>query len=238
MTNSNIPQWLKEVLNRGFKPKKIYHDFDKYLFSYINLLNTKLINIPNTKIFVLEGLPGSGKTSIWNYFRRDKKILTVKQILPAEPKFDQSMNQSFYFKSDELKTEKCLNSNKQFCLLDRYYVSTLAFYWAYDKIHKTKTYKITFDWYKKSLQNRKLIKPFFVFYINTPLTMSLKRKKRIANIKYDILWLNKKFLRYFNNYYNYFYQNIEPQTKVIKLLGDKSLDVLIKNIKLKIYGKN
>lgn len=238
MINDNIPQWLKEVLNRGFKPKKIYHNLDKYLFGYIDPLSTKLIKIPNTKIFTLEGLPGSGKTSTWNHFKKDKKILRIRQILPVEPKFDQAMRQSFYFRSDELKTKKCLKSNKQICLLDRYYVSTLAFYWAYDKIHKTKTYKIVFDWYKKSLQKRKLFKPFFVCYINTSLNTSLKRKNRIASIKYDNLWLNKRFLRYFNNYYNYFYKNIEPQTKIIKLSGDKLLHVLIENIKLKIYGKN
>lgn len=229
--NKIVPQWLREVLNRGFKPKKIYHDCDNFLFGYINSSSKKIIKIPNKKIFVIEGLPGMGKTSIINFFRKSKEILTVEQILPKEPKFDQAMTQSFYFKSDELKTKKIFTSNFKHYLFDRYYVSTLAFYWAYDKIHKTQTYNHAINWYKNSIFSYNLIKPFFVFYINASLDVSLIRKNRIASKYYENLWQNKRFLYHFKKYYQYFYSEIEPQTPVVKLSGNETLNNLTKIIK-------
>lgn len=221
------PQWLKEVLNRGFRPKRIYKKFDKSLYAYINPFSKKIINVPNIKIFAFEGLPGTGKTSIVNFFS-EKGTSTVQQILPSEPLCDFDMPQSFYFRSDQMKTKYYLKSKDKICLLDRYYVSTLAYYWSYDKIHMTNRYRKALRWYKNSLKNKTLIRPFSVFCIAISPVLSLARKGREQSNSTNNLWCNKDFLKYFNNYYDYFYNNIEPKTRVIKLSGNMPMINLIK----------
>lgn len=236
MADDHTPQWLKEVLKRGFKPSKIYHDFDNVLFGYIDPQSERLVKVPNIKLFALEGLPGAGKTSIINHFKAYEAIKTVPQILPHEPTFDQSMKQLFYLNSEELKTTECLSQSSPVCLLDRYYVSTLAFYWAYDQIHATKTYAQAFTWYEHALKAHKIVKPFTIFYISVPIPLSFKRKERVASKGYDNLWLNTEFLGLLSQYYDYFYREIEPQTHVVRLAGTEPLQTLIDEIWSTISG--
>lgn len=214
------PQWLREVLKRGFVPPKSHNLFaTDDMFSHIPVSGEKIQHIPDKRIYVLEGLPGSGKTSIANYFTVKENILALSQILPIEPKFDQAMPVSFYVKSEELKTQKIKTTGEQAYLLDRYYVSTMAFYWACDKLRGTREYPEVFSWYKRSVEKGKILKPFRTFLIQIPVDESLKRKNRQPSNNLKNLWLNKRFLAHVNNYYDYFYQVIEPHSTLVTIDG-------------------
>lgn len=157
-----MPQWLKEVISRGFKPSCTYEVIGDSMFAFISSQSNSIIHFPDRKLLVLEGIPGSGKTTILRSMK-NSNLEKVKQILPSEPIFDQDMNQKFYFNSDILKTRKFFETNKHVCIMDRYYSSTLAFYWAYDKLFKTNKYKIAYNWYQRSVKNFSLVKPFWYF---------------------------------------------------------------------------
>lgn len=232
MKDEHTPQWLQEVLKRGFKPERIHHDFDDSLFGYIDQKSKQIVKVPNRKLYVLEGLPGAGKTSIVSNFEvAEKEIEIIPQILPSEPIFDQAMSHAFYLQSEELKTQRYKSSVRHVCISDRYYVSTLGFYWAYDKIHKSNTYSLVFDWYKKTIEQRKIIRPFTVFHIKVPIELSVERKGRVLSMDYTNLWLNASFLEYFNQYYEYFYNEIEPQTNVVEISGLQPLRAVQENIR-------
>jgi len=237
MNDRYTPQWLKEVLDRGFKPTKIYHDFDDGLFAYINAYGDKKYIAPNCKLYTLEGLPGAGKTTLLKRLSKYHNTNTVNQILPCEPIDDQSMDFSFYLNSEELKTKESTHSDKGVCIFDRYYVSTLAFYWAYDKIKNTNEYDRVYSWYKDAVVNRNIWQPFTVFYIDITPSTSLKRKNRISSEANGNLWENSAFLEYFREYYAYFYKNIESHTKVCYISGDLTLSDIEKIIVKEIYEK-
>ena len=224
MKDKYTPQWLKEVLERGFKPAKIYHDFDKSLFSYIDIHDDKKHIAPNCKVYSLEGLPGTGKTTLIERFRGCYGVDVVNQILPNEPIDDKAMPMSFYLNSEELKTKEAINCIKDICILDRYYVSTLAFYWAYDKINHTNEYECAYKWYKTAIISRKIWQPFTVYYIEINSATSIIRKNRKSSESRDNLWENRNFLDYFNDYYDYFYKKIEPRTRLCRISGNLSLE--------------
>lgn len=184
------------------------------------------------RIIVIEGLPGVGKSSILNYFHNDKTICTIKEIIPFDPGFAKSMDQFFYFNSDELKTRAITSSDYSIYLLDRYYTSTLAFYWAHDKTYKKEEYKKAYKWYAEALKEHKLIKPSLVFLIRITLEASFKQKERIPSNDSNVPWLNKEFVKHFVDYYNYFYRKIEPHTKIIKFSGMKPLHDAISKIQV------
>jgi thymidylate kinase len=235
--NKYTPQWLKEVLVRGYKPAKIYQNFDNSLFCYIDSNSVIERKAPKSRSFVLEGLPGAGKTTLLERFDKHKTIQTIQQILPFEPINDQAMDASFYISSEQLKANEIANSSKNFCLLDRYYVSTLAFYWAKDQIDKTNKYADVFNWYKQAMLKHDIWQPFMVFYIDVDPTLSVERKNRTNNEEIKNLWGDKIFLKYFSEYYEYFYNNIEPRTNVCYISGNLSLDEVEKIIKKAIYEK-
>ena len=166
-----------------------------------------------------------------------KYIKTVPQILPHEPEFDQAESQNFYFKSEELKIEAALLTDQRVILMDRNYVSTLAFYWSFDQIHGTKTYKRALHWYRRTMRMGKLVKPFTVFYIETPIELGTARKGRSLGNCLGDLWLNEEFLKAFISYYDYFYSIIERDIQVVKLSGKESLSSLKRQIQEYIHEK-
>ena len=222
--DTRIPQWLKEALSRGYKPARLYHDFDNSMFGYINSYDTNNFRAPLSRSFVLEGLPGGGKTTLLERLSTRKNIHTIQQILPNEPLKDQDVDMHFYFNSEQLKAREIETSPRETCLLDRYYVSTLAFYWAYDKINDTNAYDEVYKWYENALATRLLWQPFAVFYIEVDLQQSITRKGRLGMDAATNIWSNKLFLKHFDQYYRYFYTEIEPRTNVYHISGSLSLD--------------
>jgi thymidylate kinase len=233
-SGDKMPQWLKEVMDRGFKPNKIYNLPDG-LFSYTKPGDSVLRTHPNKLIFTLEGIPGSGKTSILDSCR-DREIECIDQILPVEPKSEQPVE--YFLESEELKTLSVLQSNRKISLLDRYYVSTLAYYWASDKITGSCIYSKVLSWYQKAINSGAIIKPFTVFLIHTPIDKSFIRKNRQADINSGNMWLSPDFLNYCEEYNNYFYTHIEPHTNTVSIDGSCELCVIAEEIRSYIskYG--
>ncbi len=230
-----LPQWLKEVVSRGFNPGKISHGLDDYI-GIIYPESQNLFRISYPQMFVLEGLPGTGKTSILERFTRKKEVLRMEQILPYEPEDERKVGQNFFFRSDELKTELIRISKVRFCLMDRYYASTLAFCWAETKLDgSSKKYDQAIKWYKESIECGKLLKPFTVLRIRISPDLSFKRRDERKRIESN--WSNKKFLRYFDQYLDYFYSEIEPHTNVIEIDGEEPLDRIVETVEFAIYGK-
>jgi len=224
-----MPQWLKEIVSRGFKPEITNNDFSDVLFASIKSQDNELEKFPKKLIYTLEGLLGSGKTTALNSLRINKKLELVDQILPYEPVDTQPVE--FYLNSDEEKTKRVLASKHKVGLLDRYYVSTLAFYWASDKINNTQRYSRVYDWYCDSIESGKIIKPFCVFYVETPIEISYLRKNRKPDFNSDNPWLNPNFLNYFEEYCHHFYATVEPQTRMYKLDGKKTKAQILGEIK-------
>lgn len=239
MQHTNVPQWMKEVLERGYKPAKIYTDLQGALFGYVDARGNELVKVDRKRLYVLEGLPGAGKTSTVNALAAHNTLInTIPQILPDEPNFDQDMTQEFFLRSDELKTERFLAATSDTSVADRYYASTLAFYWAYDKVHNTNSYDTVFCWYTFAKKHGKLVTPYAVFYIDVTPDISLARKGRTASESTEDLWLNIEFLKYFRSYYDYFYTHVEPGTRLVKLSGLNLLEDIQDEIKGRISHEN
>lgn len=187
----------------------------------------------NKRFVILEGLPGGGKTTLLKRLE-SVDIYTINQILP-HPKDDDQLTLKYIQTSDSLKTEAFFRAKSRYIIADRYYVSTLAYHWSYDKVFHTKTYNSVYKWYQESLKKGSLVKPFITFLIVVPSELSLVRKSRVNDILSQNPWVRNDFLNYVANYYSYFYKSIEPETRVISIDGTLSL-VKIKNIiKNEIY---
>lgn len=231
MKNNNIPQMLKEILDGGYGKKASNYFMKPGMFSYINSETRELKTYPNKKMIVLEGLPGAGKTTIKDCFIDNNNVEAVDQILPDNPEDDSKLTLAFIKTSEKLKTEKFNSSMKKIVLFDRYYVSTLAYHWAYDAVFKTSTFEEVYRWYLTSLKAREINKPFLILYIKIPTKYAFSRKKRISSKTSNNPWLRADFLEKFVEYYEYFFLNIEPETLVININGDKPFKKVIEEVK-------
>ncbi len=144
-------------------------------------------------VIALEGIPGSGKTTLRKTLFTDKyAVERVEQILPDDPDSDVGITVKGIIKSDFLKTERAIYSSCDIVLFDRYYLSTLVYQESYDTMYNTNTLKPLAKLYEVALGDGRLLEPNITVYIDTPLRESFYRKQRQSG---DELWVNEQFLQ-------------------------------------------
>lgn len=174
-------------------------------------------------IIVIEGLPGTGKTTICQRINSELNYNFVPQrtadFFIAEKKlYGLEHREKLYFFNDEAKSALATNYINNFpetpVIMDRYYISTLAYNYAASKLSNNKSfYQEALHWYKKSI-NKELIKPdLYVYLVTTPNT-SLKLKSRKSSNEF---WSNPKALHVMDNYYSLFFPKVESEINVVKI---------------------
>lgn len=227
--NEKIPQWLNEVISRGFSPKREISCNDDYsLFTYVEPGGFSFQKA--YRFFVLEGIPGAGKTTLYQRLSKIDKIICVKQILPEEPAGALVNDQSYYFTSDELKTKVLLNNIGATYVFDRYYVSTLGYCYASDACFRTNLFHTAFLWYKKGLEFRRLFQPFATILLDVDVSLSLERKNR-KSLSSDP-WSNKSFLQVYRHFYDAFYKKIETSCRVYRIDATRHFE----DVYQEVYG--
>lgn len=163
-------------------------------------------NYNDNLVIVIEGLPYSGKTSLAKQLAKSLNIKFVKEFL-FRIKFSDKRRINFYI-NDLLKSLECSN---RATIIDRYFLSTIAFEEAFKKIYKQKVNKKFADIYDRqhfcalkfySLLLRKgiLKYPDIVVYLKISPFESLRRRKIKEKIDYNNPWFNTRFLKAFQNY--------------------------------------
>lgn len=150
-------------------------------------------------VVALEGIPGSGKTTLRSIIEVDDlSIDRVEQILPGDPEDDYDLGLDKIIQSDLLKTKRTASGEHRIVVLDRYYLSTLAYQFSYDSMNKTNTYGNLKKLYDDYLENGELVTPDVTFYIDTPVEESYARKNRVPG---GSIWEDKIFLGLNQVYY-------------------------------------
>lgn len=182
-------------------------------------------------LYILEGLPGAGKTSIFNKVSKNGDFGIVEQVIPHQ--FCNDRLEKYYFYSDCLKYKKALLLHKKSdVVMDRGYLSTLAYNYAFDKLFKSKNYtniKKRFD-QKKNM----FFKPCTVLYITVDINESLSRKNRAG--KNDNIWCDKKFLFYMREFYETKMPKLNKDIITIRINGMETKHQVFNRIRKIING--
>ncbi|MCL4379417.1 hypothetical protein M1589_02615 [Candidatus Marsarchaeota archaeon] len=164
----------------------------------------KLATSNSNKLIVLEGLPGSGKTSHLEYL--SKFYSTISEISSKMPK---NPNDEFFLNNDIKKYR--LASKKELTIMDRNYVSSLAF--SFSKLLDLDfTFFHVLRWYLCKRRAGLLWQPYFYIYIKTPVPCSIARKKRK---KPHRIWSNPSKLMMMEIFYSFYFSIIESEVKII-----------------------
>lgn len=179
----------------------------------------------NNIVYVLEGLPGGGKTTIFNHFSKNRNFNVVEQIIHHN--FYHKAKENYYFYSDYLKYKKAeILSRKKVVLMDRGYMSTLAYNYAYNKIFKSNNYIRA----KKEIKKNSAIFsiPCMLLYIAINTKTSLRRKNRMNK---QSIWRNEKFLSFMKDFYEKEMPKLNKNNKIININGELLLSQVIDHVK-------
>lgn len=188
---------------------------------YLDFLDEKFVREKNIFglyrkkiLIVLEGILGTGKTTIIDELARKEKIY-AKINLKITKMFLRNMtniqiniaNPNYYFHLDELKDLIFRDSIAPINLMERNHLSTLAHLYSISKMSKNKeAYVDGLSWYLHNI-NVNLIKPDAYIILQMPINavsrrLKSRRQKRVRNPLWvnaahlkNVLYYSEKFLR-------------------------------------------
>jgi len=185
-------------------------------------------------IISLEGAPCAGKTTLRNhleYYFKQNSYLNISYFPNEEDKqryaiempksypkdfADARKNETWYFNHEMKKMQKLKeNSAGSECIIiERDYLSTLAFSYAYSLFSGIQSYQEFYNKFRILRIRKDLVQPNLRILLNIKANDSSTRQ-RIRSKKTNSLFTNTDFLSNLTEYYPYFYMKDEPQNTVI-----------------------
>lgn len=183
------------------------------------------MTMSNNKVIVIEGLPGTGKTTLANKFA-DKGVRVIPEMFL---KMDENSyrDELFFFQNDIAKVMEGRRIGG-IVLVERTYPSTLAHNYSRLIIDNKPEY---FNILKAFSENklREKIVPDLYIYINIDVKTSLLRKNR--PVTQNDIWTQEKYLNYIKDFYENYFQVMEPNIPLFVIDGKQSLDKIYEDIR-------
>ena len=172
-----------------------------------------------SKVIVLEGLPGSGKTTLANYLRNELSFLKVNESLGYLGGINLTNDQRVIYKETVKKYVIAKQSTKP-AVIDRGYPSMLAWDYCAEKLSRTKNLLEKLEWVNEGLRSEKLFEPDLYIHLVISPSRSFERKPRKEII--DDVWGGIEGAKYCVDFYTKFFNNYLKRTAVFMVSGEFS----------------
>jgi thymidylate kinase len=199
------------------------------------------------KIIAFEGMPGAGKTTIIRKITEEsllKKCIGIPQLEISQKPYDLKdglIMSKLYLNAERQKSNRINDFLRKYdyILLDRTFLTTLAYCYARSKIENQKAQYIELlNYFSQKKEKGFLIKPTHIICFSLSIRESILRRLEFSKIEEYHYWFDPEFLYYFSKFYNK--QNLAkfkiPKITFINVLK-LSKDVLIEKI-IKVIQEN
>jgi len=185
---------------------------------------------------VLEGLPGSGKTTVgellkelgWVFFPEVATLLGARGI-PIGDRGDTSSD--FLIFAEEIQRVKEMERHVlegKNVVVDSYFPTNLAFAFARYKQKQSLCYPTCLNLYLNAQAAGTILKPDLYVYFDIPLRASVKRQKNRK--KDDFTTLNVKLLRDVKKHVSFVHEVFESEIPVFTVDARKTSEEIVKDI--------
>jgi thymidylate kinase len=176
------------------------------------------------KTFTFEGMPSSGKTSVFNSLKSDfsDKIFFLDETrIEGDYRMDNSELASHYINAEIKKRQLAKSSGYDYVLMDRSFVSTLGFSFANKCLYgRELEWDLNVSFLKSGAE---ILIPDVIFLFECSKSTSLERSTLRENDYHrDKYWNNEFFLESFFKFYNseFFLEHFNS-AKIIRIDSEK-----------------
>jgi thymidylate kinase len=165
---------------------------------------------------VIEGLAGGGKTSLAEFIKDAFDYIKIDEAIHTN--IDGS-DKDAYLKQD-LDKHRLFHAHKN-SVMDRSYLSTLAFNYASDHVFHTDAFPYISEKVNRYLASGALSIPERVIFIEVPIETSLRRQKK-SNAAY---WSDTSMLTFTDKFNKHYIDSLDPRT-VLRIDGTQSFETV------------
>ena len=183
-------------------------------------------------IIVLEGLPASGKTTLADYLRNNFSFYKVNESLGHLGGVNLSDDQAVIFKETIKKYRLAHQSVEKNIIIDRGYVSMLAWDYCTIKLKNIDNLKVKEGWVASAFQAGKIFEPDVYIYMQINIELSLARRPRLVD-EQDI-WSSIEGLEYCHEYYENFFKSEEVRFRTIRLDASRPFLDIVRDVKQRL----
>jgi len=181
---------------------------------------------------VLEGLPGAGKTTLIERLVNEHGYAAVPEMMleytDPDTGFISFEFERRFLQNDELKCARAKDLLELYpaVVMDKNYISTLAFNYAVTACRKGDAYDEVVGWYRRN--EAVLVKPDLYFFLSLPIGLSFSRKGRTEDA--TSFWNSKDVLNSMNEFYKSKFSQFDPAIPMYTLNAEKPQDQVLNEI--------
>lgn len=173
---------------------------------------------------MIEGLAGGGKTSLAECIKDEFGYIKIDEAIHKE--IDGSDRDAYL--NQDIDKHRLIHAHKN-SVMDRSYLSTLAFNYASDHVFGTHNFPYISEKVQKYLQKGILSIPEHVIFIDVPIEISLARQKK-SNAAY---WSDTSMLTFTDKFNKQYIDSLDPHT-VLRIDGRQSFEEVCAIVRDKI----
>lgn len=173
---------------------------------------------------IIEGLAGGGKTSLAEFIRDEFGYAKVDEAIHET--IDDTDKDAYL--NQDIDKHRLLHAHEN-SVMDRSYLSTLAFNYASDHVFETHNFPYISEKVRSYLDDKTLTIPEHVIFIEVPIETSLKRQKK-SNAAY---WSDTHMLEYTDAFNKRYIAALDPET-ILRIDGTQSFETVCAIVRDKI----